>query len=195
MAERRTAGPIEQQLLGLASDRSDQGLSAAASLYFRDLAAGRGKQRRQAISTGASDFSQSMPRGPVTSRSQGLDQAVARGRGLSRVLNSTADRFDSQLLRDRVASAEYLRNRRGRGISGLGQAAGLEAGVTDTNIAAREARSGIRDNTLGTAVGLGAGFLYDRYQNRRPPTPASDLDITRGIDLDAFAPPANMVYG
>jgi hypothetical protein len=136
------------------------------------------------MSTASADFAHGMPRGPVTSNNQALDQAVARGRGLSRVLSSTADRFDSQLLRDRVASAEYLRGRRGRGIASLGQAAGLEAGVADTNIAARDARRGIRDNTLGTAVGLGAGFAIDRYRNRPPPDPVE----VRGIDIGAYDP-------
>lgn len=162
-------------------------LSNAVNLFIDDLRAGREGRRREALGSAAADVAQATS-GPVTSATTALDRAVARGRGLSRVLRATSGEFDSQLLRDRIAAVQNARGRQSLGMGAIAQAAGIQDGVNQAIQARRDIVSGIRANTMGTLLGIGAGLGINRKEFFGGRSQLAEADTGATVDLGGFDP-------
>lgn len=195
--QRRAASHFETRL-GAHADALEPrrgALSNAVNLYIDDLRAGREGQRREMLGSAAADVAQAA-RGPVTSAADALDRAVARGRGLSRVLRATSGEFDSQLLRDRISAVQNARSRQSLGMGALSQAAGIQDGVNQAIQARRDTVRGLRANTMGTLLGIGAGLGINRKEffGRKPlstdgvPLEQANTGITYDISTQAPRP-------
>jgi hypothetical protein len=163
----------ERELLSeatrIAEDPSTQAATRIDQQRNRELISGREGTRKTTLGTAASDVSQAF-RGPTTNQNQAVTNAITRGRGLTRVLGATSQEFDNQLMHDRVSAVQRSQTRRSAGFSALAQAANIRAGVNQSNNALSDTLRGLRQNTLGTAAGIGAGI----YANR------NELGIGRG---------------
>lgn len=170
---KRAASSYELEL-GRNADSMGQAASRygiGVNLQDRGLLAGKIGERSDILGTASADAAQRFG-APVIGRNQALDNAVNRGKGLSRLLSATSNQFDSQLLRDRIASVGYGRARQGRGLSALTAAAGIQGQLDEAGRVRSQGEQGIRQNTLGTAAGIGAGIIANRgnlFPNRGLP--------------------------
>jgi hypothetical protein len=156
-------GPTgEEQALGSAVGRIDEQrsrLGGVANLYAHSLRAGKKSERSDFIGAGAADVAQAAgAAGPVTSNNTALENALRRGKGLSRIVGARSNQFDSQLLRDRVAYAGAIASRRGTGLRALGGAANIAEGLAANQQNVDMQNAATKANTLGSLVGIGAGF-------------------------------------
>lgn len=163
-------------------------LSNVVNQFADSLARGRTAERSDFIGAGAADVAQAFGRlGPATSSSAVLDRGLRRAKGLSRVAQNRGQEFDERLLRDRIAFTRASAGRRGRGLSALGRAAGLSEQLERGVQAGARANEAIQRNTLGTALGIGAGFAVNRFQNRQQPA-APPIGATTNLGTGVFDP-------
>ena len=176
-AEERSLGT---NLPGL--QRAGARLAGAEGLLHQDLISGRGARRRGATGRAAADVSQQFARaGPATNRAGAMDRALARGRGLSRVTAAAGNRFDMQLLRDRIATTRQLRSRQGEGFRSLLSSAGIQSDIQEAIDARARARSGATANLVGTVAGAGLGAFLNRDTGALPAdTVISGVDPFQG---------------
>lgn len=189
---KRAASSYELEL-GRNADSMGQAASRygiGVNLQDRGLLSGRLGERSDILGAASADAAQRFG-APVINRNQALDSAVQRGKGLSRLLSATSDQFDSQLLRDRIASVGYGRARQGRGLAALTSAADIQGHLDEAGRVRSQGERDVRTNTLGTIVGIGAGVAANRgtlFPNRGPQgqpagnayTPAYDPMTGRG---------------
>ena len=188
-ATRLPTGSNERALQELAPSlaREAGGLRSVANLFFNDLAGDQAGRRARVTGRAAASHRNI---GPATSKAGVLDNAVRRGRGLSRVTQAAGQGFDTNQLRQRIAAAQFLRKRSGRGIAALKDATSNELTLAGANKGARDMASASRANIAGSALGLAAGAAFQGFQNRQPPGVEDFTESAFGVDVGAFSPPA-----
>ena len=149
------------------------GLGNAVTQHAELLASGRRGERSDYLGEGAADVQQNI-RGATTSAGA-LDNALRRGKGLSRVYAARNGQFDNQLLRERLSFTKAMAARRGRGLGALATAAGLSENLAGANQAKQISNQRVRAGTAGTLAGIGAGFAQNAFMHRNDNRTPGDL--------------------
>ncbi len=133
------------------------GLTAAVQSNLRDLAKGRKSDLKSVSDARAADLQFAASRGgPTVTSADATANAIARGKGLSRVVSATKTEFDQSLLQQRIAAVRGGFRRQGKGLAALSAAAKLDENLAKQKDITSNVKSDLKGDIFGAVVGAGA---------------------------------------
>ena len=160
------------------------GLTSQVQANLRDLARGRKSDLRSLTDARAADVAFAASRGgPTVTLAGATDRAIARGRGLSKVIEGTKTEFNQGLLRERIAAVRGGLQRQGQGLAGLAQVGGFQDRLAKATQETKDVKSEARADIFGTGVGIAAEQIGGFLERDKPNKPFAGSVDTQFSDL------------